>query len=62
MPDIRNFFEDTGYEVLSISTNRKGEVIVRTERGEFNVGLRIFPLEFEDEQIRQLLAELKPSF
>lgn len=62
MPDIRSFFEDVGYEVLSISTNRKGEVIVRTERGEFNVGKKIFPAEFEDTQVQKILAELTPSF
>jgi len=62
MPDIRGFFEEGGYEVLSISTNKKGHLIVRTERGEFNVGLKNFPMEFEEEKIQQIMNKLRLSF
>lgn len=56
MIKIRDFFEEEGFEVLSVSKNKKGELIVRTVRGEFNVGRNMFPVSFTEERIKQILS------
>jgi len=51
MRDLRDFFEDRGYEVLSVSKNRKGEWVVRTTRGEF---IDTYPVEFSSEDVQKV--------
>lgn len=51
MRDLRDFFEDRGYEVLSVSKNRKGEWVIRTTRGEFT---DTFPVDFTVEDIEKV--------
>lgn len=51
MRDLRDLYEEKGYEVLSVSKNRKGEWIVRTTRGEFKDTV---PVDFTEEEVQKV--------
>lgn len=54
MPPVKNVFEGVGYSVLSVSRNRLGEYVVRTDRGEFNITRGVYPPELSEEELREI--------
>lgn len=57
MRNLRDFFEEKGYEVLSVSKNRKGEWVVRTTRGEF---VNTLPVDFTTEDVEKVRGITNP--
>lgn len=55
MPPVRAVFNDAGYEVLSVSKNREGEYVVRTDRGEFNITRGVLPPELTEESVKEVM-------
>lgn len=62
MSCLRSTFEERGYTVLSVYKNRKQQLVIRTDRGEFNATLGIFPIEFNENDVKNTMSQLKPSF